>query len=131
MYTLGQAEQATGKRKSTIANAIKKGRISAKKNDAGEWQIDPAELHRVYPPVSSDGTRNEKSNDIAPHETPYELIELRVKVKVLEEQLTREREQCDHWQGQAERVSQLLTDQREKSQLGRMAKAWAALTGKA
>ena len=114
MYTLGQAEQATGKRKSTIVNAIKKGRLSAKKNGVGVWQIDPVELHRVYPAISSDSTKNEKSNAVAHHETHNELIELRVEVKALKEQLTREREQCDHWREQAERVSLLLTDQRPK-----------------
>lgn len=50
MYTLGQAATATGRRKSTLLNAIKTGKISARKNDLGVWEIDPAELHRVYPP---------------------------------------------------------------------------------
>lgn len=50
MYTLGTAAKATGKSKTTIQKALTNGRISAAKNDIGEWQIDPAELHRVYPP---------------------------------------------------------------------------------
>ena len=48
-YTLGQAARATGKAKPTIARAIQTGRISASRSDDGAWQIDPAELHRVYP----------------------------------------------------------------------------------
>ena len=58
-YTLGQAAKATGITKTTIAEAIKKGRISATKNDLGRYQIDPAELHRVWPPAPSkpDDTR--------------------------------------------------------------------------
>jgi hypothetical protein len=48
VYTLGQAAKATGKTKTAIANAIKNGRISANKDDSGRYQIDPAELHRVY-----------------------------------------------------------------------------------
>ena len=122
MYTLGQAEQATGKRKSTIVNAIKKGRISAKKNDSGEWQIDPAELHRVYKPVSSDSTKNNKSNDIAPHETPSELIELRVQVQALREQnsLLKDerndlRRRLDTESEERRKLTMMLTDQREKS----------------
>lgn len=51
-YTLGQAAKATGKSKSTLQAAIKKGRISAVQDDIGQYQIDPSELHRVYPPVS-------------------------------------------------------------------------------
>jgi hypothetical protein len=47
--TLCQAAKATGRTKATIQEAIKKGRISARKNDLGRYEIDPAELHRVYP----------------------------------------------------------------------------------
>jgi excisionase family DNA binding protein len=50
-YSVKQAAEATGKTKPTILRAIQKGKISAKKDDHGEWEIDPAELHRVYPPV--------------------------------------------------------------------------------
>ncbi|HRW57963.1 MAG TPA: hypothetical protein P5185_09415, partial [Oscillospiraceae bacterium] len=52
MYSLKEAATQTGRGKPAILKAIQKGRISAKKNELGEWQIDPAELHRVYP-VSS------------------------------------------------------------------------------
>jgi hypothetical protein len=48
-YSLGQAAKATGLSKTTIAKAISKGRISAARGDLGEYVIDPAELHRVYP----------------------------------------------------------------------------------
>ena len=54
-YTLGEAARATGKAKPTIARAIQAGRISASRSDTGDWQIDPAELHRVYPAA---GQRN-------------------------------------------------------------------------
>jgi hypothetical protein len=50
-YTLGQAAKAVGRTKATLQEAIKKGRISARKDDLGRYQIDPAELHRVYQPV--------------------------------------------------------------------------------
>src|SRR5215212_5892751 len=43
--------------KPAILKAIQKGRISAKKDDHGQWWIDPAELHRVYPPGSGSGQR--------------------------------------------------------------------------
>jgi hypothetical protein len=51
-YSLKQAATATGKSKPTILRAIQGGKISAEKDQQGEWQIEPAELHRVYPPVS-------------------------------------------------------------------------------
>ena len=52
-YTAGEAATATGVNTATITRAIKKGRISATKSDTGAWQIDPAELHRVFPPLAS------------------------------------------------------------------------------
>jgi excisionase family DNA binding protein len=52
-YTLGTAAKATGLSKSTILRAIKSNKLSATKNEAsGDWNIDPAELHRVYQPVA-------------------------------------------------------------------------------
>jgi hypothetical protein len=53
-YSLKQAAEATGKTKPTILRAIQLGKVSAQKDEHGEWQIDPAELHRVYKPVSKD-----------------------------------------------------------------------------
>jgi excisionase family DNA binding protein len=52
-YTLGTASKATGVSKSTIYRAIKSGRLSATRSDAAsDYAIEPAELHRVFPPVS-------------------------------------------------------------------------------
>lgn len=48
-YTLGTAAKATGKSRTSILRAIEKGKISAEKNVHGEWDIEPSELHRVYP----------------------------------------------------------------------------------
>jgi predicted site-specific integrase-resolvase len=48
-YTLGTAAKATGKSRATIQRAIKNGKISARKNESGQYEIDPAEILRVYP----------------------------------------------------------------------------------
>jgi len=53
-YSLRQAAEAVGKGKPAVLKAIKSGRISATRNELGEWQVDPSELHRVYPPVSKE-----------------------------------------------------------------------------
>ena len=59
LLTLGQAAKETGKSKPTILNAINKGRVSARKGATGAWEIEPAELFRVYrrvePPNGEDG----------------------------------------------------------------------------
>src|SRR5262249_15736745 len=57
-YTLAAAAAATGLNKTTILKAIKDGRIAGTKDDLGEWHIEPAELHLVYPPLA------ERSDDI-------------------------------------------------------------------
>lgn len=51
-YTLSEAAAATGKNKATIQRAIKSGKISAPKGASGSYEIDPSELHRVFPPIT-------------------------------------------------------------------------------
>ena len=46
--TLGQAAKEANKAKSTILDAIKSGKLSAPRGDKGQYEIDPAELFRVY-----------------------------------------------------------------------------------
>jgi hypothetical protein len=98
-YTLGEAAKATGKTKPTILRAIQAHKISAQKNDHGEWQIDPAELHRLYQPISEEPTETERSNNA-----------LQVEVRLLREMLQDIREDRDRWRTQAEKL--VLTDQR-------------------
>ncbi len=92
-YTLGTAAKSTGKSKTTIQRAISKGLISAEKDRSGGYSIDPAELHRIFPPLPSDTvSRDPKLDDTRPHnETP----ELRAKIEALEAMLHREREALD------------------------------------
>ncbi len=47
--TLGRAAKEAGISKPSLSAAIKKGRLSAFKNESGVYEIDPAELFRVYP----------------------------------------------------------------------------------
>jgi hypothetical protein len=54
-FSLGQATKETGLDKSTISRAIKSGRLSAQRKDgSGGYEIDPAELFRVFPPASKE-----------------------------------------------------------------------------
>ena len=50
-YTLGEAAKATGKSKAAISRAIKSIRFQQLRTMTGHYTIDPAELHRVFPPV--------------------------------------------------------------------------------
>jgi hypothetical protein len=54
-----------GKRKNNARAALSAlarpvaGTISVSKDENGEWQIDPAELHRIYPPLRSASMRDD------------------------------------------------------------------------
>lgn len=87
-YTLGTAAKATGKAKSTILRSIKSGIISAKKTHDGSYEIEPSELHRVFPPPPS---QQDSSNEAQPHEKGNET--LRMRLEILEAERQREREQ--------------------------------------
>jgi hypothetical protein len=118
-YTLGQAAKATGMSKSSILRAIKNHKISATKDEAsGVWLIEPAELHRLYPPIVA-----EQSNvfDLASGEAPGEIRELRVKLEAAQQRLSdkdaeigRQEKQIDQLNMTLRQFTALLTDQREK-----------------
>ena len=44
-YTLGQAAKAVGMSKTSILRSIEAGRISAGRDEYGQWGIEPCELH--------------------------------------------------------------------------------------
>ncbi len=71
MYALKEAAEMTGMSKSTIFKAIKKGTISASKQENGQWMIEPCELHRVYPPLNS----NEVNAEVNDENTRYDTQE--------------------------------------------------------
>lgn len=87
-YTLGTAAKATGKAKSTILRAIKTGTISASKDPAGNYSIDPSELHRVF---DATPTQPAPSNEAQPSTEHHDALRLRL--EILEEERRREREQ--------------------------------------
>jgi len=96
MYTLKEGAEACGKGKTALLKAIQKGRISASKNAFGEWEIDPAELHRVYPPVPkaavNSSVNESESERQAAASSAVELAVMTEKIASLEAQLERERE---------------------------------------
>lgn len=104
-YTAGQAAKATGVATSTITNALKNGKISGEKDENGAWRIDPAELHRVYPPVASKASAKEQIERGATPEKEAENRGLERLVETLQEQIADLRGDRDHWRQQAERLA--------------------------
>jgi len=127
-YSLGQAAKAAGISKTSLHRAINKGRISAAKNDNGAYEIEPSELHRVYPPVAEgDGSAN---TDLVRDGTPETAVEtgmLRREVELLRERLAdkdgvisdlKERlDQSEQERREKDRqLTALLTDERQKAE---------------
>jgi|TARA_R110002074_G_scaffold204398_2_gene372741 chaperonin cofactor prefoldin len=90
-YTLSKAATATGKNKATIQRAIKSGKISAAKNSSGAYEIDPSELHRVYPATANTIAQQSESNTTKYLDNRDESMQL--KLDLLETERQRERDQ--------------------------------------
>ena len=119
LLTLGQASDECGKHKSTILDAIRKGRLSAKRDDKNQWQIDPAELFRVYPQHLTEHQTEHPNTDL--------IDALRAQIEQLKSQVKREQENADNWKNQA---TMLLTHQPEPVIKKENSRLWLKLFGK-
>ena len=100
-FSLGQAAKETGKSKSVIYNALKSGRMSGRHNDKGEWEIDPAELFRVFSPQNGQEPRSERNST-------YQNGLLELLQEQLHEAKERERQAHEREQQAREREARLL-----------------------
>lgn len=145
--SLNKAAKEAGSAKSTLLEALNSGRMSAEKNDKGHWQIDPAELFRVFPKTGSDDQSGPIPTPIENRQKTSQNIALEIEVKMLREQIDRmdrerERErgqlseQIENLRSQLERQSAdhrqalaVLTDQRERTAEQPKRSLWARLRG--
>jgi transcriptional regulator with XRE-family HTH domain len=101
--TMGQAAKETGVSKATLSKALKNGRLSYVAKTTAGYEIDPAELFRVFPPKPSTSVEGERS------ETHREHLLLddahRREVQLLREQLDEVRTDRDAWREQAQRLA--------------------------
>lgn len=105
-HTLRTAAKACGMGKTAIYNAIKSGKLSAIKGAGGSYEIDPAELHRVFPPALSE----QQNGQNRPDRDSLENTHLREKIQLLESVLDDLKADRDHWRQQA---TALLTNQQQ------------------
>lgn len=145
--SLNKAAKEAGIAKSTLLDALNNGRMSAKKNEKGHWEIDPSELFRVFPKTSSENSEKPIQTPLENHQKTIQNSALEIEVKMLREQIERmdaerERErsqltdQIESLKEQAERQSAdhrqalaVLTDQREKATPQTKRSFWARLVG--
>lgn len=103
MLTLAQAAKEIGLTRPGLLKAIQAGRVSAHKDDKGRWQIDPAELFRVYKPVT-------------PTVAPTEVVTSEQQLLAQELELTRQllaqvTSERDHLRQSLDKALSLLTHQ--------------------
>jgi len=116
MLSLIEAARVSGQSKSTIWRAVNSGRLSATRTYTGDYQIDPAELHRVFSlgtgearatPVSAKREVSVKrdATELARAETALQIDRLFQVGEVIRRELDNNR---DAWRTQADRLRQLV-----------------------
>ena len=103
----------------TLSNALKNGTISGVKGGKGQWQIDRAELDRVYHPRTTEvakGGQNLPDNlsTLYTPENDSETNALKREIDLLREMLAKAETNTEHWRSMAERQQTLLEDDRPK-----------------
>jgi hypothetical protein len=110
--SLAEAAAATGTNRTTILRAIKGGKVSASQDAHGAWVVEPAELHRVYPPVEQrtpgDRTATHYRALVAEAALTAQLAAMRDVAELLRAQLEDFRKDRDHWRDQAQAVTRQL-----------------------
>ena len=113
-YSLSEAATATGKNKTTIQRAIKSGKISASKGDRGSYEIDPSELHRIFPPiVSQRDAQHTQSNDTQQAKFTPESSRID-RIVELEMELAVARERADGLEAQKDQMADTISDLRKR-----------------
>lgn len=100
-FTLSRAAKEAGVSKSTLSKALSTGRLSGERREDGSFHIEAAELFRVFPKRTAQV--NDEPTAVTVREPLETVIErpspemelLHLRVRMLEEQLSRERELRD------------------------------------
>ena len=123
-YSLSDAAQATGKNQTTIQRAIKNGKISAVKGDSGAYEIDPAELHRVFRPATAQrDAQHHKVNDAQQSAVALETHAL-TRISELEKELAVAQSRSISLEEQRQQMSETIEDLR-----GRLDRSEDRITG--
>ena len=124
--TAGEAARATGKSVPTITRAIKQQRIQGgvTRGDNGQYQIDPAALFNVYPPLDPAQVRNSNAQpqtqgDVTPLlDTAYTaaLDALKEVIAAKDALIQDKEESIGQYKKRLAQSENLLTDQRDHAE---------------
>ena len=115
MLNLSEAARISGQSKSTIWRAVNSGRLSVTRTYTGDYEIDPAELHRVFSSetadkratgsVKRDVSVKRDATELARAETALQIDRLFQVGELIRNELDNNR---DAWRTQADRLRQLV-----------------------
>lgn len=129
-YTLREAAKATGVSRTTIHNALKSGKISYANKTSSGYKIEPSELFRVFEPVNKKTANVDTSIDDSGQLVTHIDTKSETEIALLREILQREKDNAsylkeqisdlqkdrDQWRQQAQQVTYLLEDKRDKKE---------------
>lgn len=123
-----EAAKRTGKSVPTITRAIKSGKVSAERTGSGGYLIDPAELFRVFSPVTRP---TPETPTVLETETPdlrsSEVSQWQEKISLLEAALADAKADRDEWRDQARRLATALPAPASEPQSKPKQALWARL----
>ncbi|MFV1725809.1 hypothetical protein VWY34_01055 [Phaeobacter sp. JH20_02] len=113
-YSLSEAAKATGKNKTTIQRAIKNGKISASKGDSGSYEIEPSELHRVFPPVAAQRDAQHRQSSDTQQSKSASINSGLARVLELEKELAVAHERVNGLEAHKEQMADTINDLRKR-----------------
>lgn len=140
MYiSLSEAAKLVGMSKNGIVKSIKNGKISGQKNAHGQWEVDPAELTRVYKPVELPEPVSTNKNSPVSSSELNENMTLKREIELQREQINLLRDQLADAKGREDKIlkmmeeqigtMRLISDQRDVKPAGEGRWLWARLFG--
>ena len=98
--------------RATLMRSLIDGKISAEKTEAGHWQIDPAELTRVYEPRAKGNpagrTKPDQLNQDEPDQKAAPDHDINARLAKAEAELAAEREKVELLQRHLDDVRRML-----------------------
>jgi hypothetical protein len=109
--SLSDAAKLVGMSKNGIVKAIKNGKISGQKNVHGQWEVDPAELTRVYKPIETAELVSANKNAPVSDSEPNENMALKREVELQREQINLLRDQLADAKGREDKILKMMEEQ--------------------